>query len=710
MSRNPVVLLALAIATPLVAQSPDSTRLPASLDTVVVTATRSERTAFDAPQPVTVLNSRLFRERLPNGVADLFRGFPGLDASGVGPNQRRPEIRGLRGQRILLLQDGVRLNNSRRQQDFGELPALAGTDFERVEVVRGPSSVLYGSDAIGGVVNIISADPASAATPLSGHITYRYGSAGEISAPSGSISARAGKLAIRASTAFSESDPYHAPAGTFGNITLEKREPVFDSGIRDRSYDVSSSFVINSSSEVFARAGWYKASDAGFGFVNPEVFGEGQPKIQILYPDQSFARQSAGFKSTGLTSILANRIEVIGYTQQNERTLNNFVLIPAGPGATIDTKTYNFSDLSTLGGRVELARALGQSTLLTYGLEAFRDKSENTDSSRTVVTGFGPVVTSSSNSPQLPSATFSSVGAFAQLEARPFSRFSTTLGVRYQTVTAKTRETEGVTAPLQKGDDHNVVWSANGIYRVADNFNFLVSVGRGFRAANLVERFFDGIAPEGNGFQHANPDLSAETSMNTDVGLRYRTGSFHAEAFVFRNELSHAIRINSTGDVVNGLPGFQNQNIDRLRMKGLELSSGILLGSGFEANASFTKLDGTNMSDPESPIGDSFSSKLVGDLGYRAPSGRFSVGYTVRYQGEQKEVIVGENPLGPVIPSFVVHSARANVLLFRVRGVSNELALNVENIGNKLYAEFPNAGFFRPEAERNVSVAMRVGF
>jgi outer membrane receptor protein involved in Fe transport len=707
MSRIPTVALLLAVATPVVAQTSDNR--PASLDTVVVTATRSERSAFDAPQPVTVLDSRLFRQRLPNGIADLFRDFPGLDASGVGPNQRRPEIRGMRGQRILLLQDGLRLNNSRRQQDFGEIPAVAGTDFDRVEVVRGPSSVLYGSDAIGGVVNIISRDPRLQQQPVSGALTYRYGSNG-LNAPSGNLSTRIGRFALRAGAAFRDAEPYRAPAGSFGDITLEERERVYDSGIRDESYDIASSFDVSRYSQVFARAGWYEASDAGFGFIDPAALGQGQPRIQIRYPDQSYARQSLGFRSSALSTFFANRMEITGYAQQNERTLQNLIFVPAGPNASIDTKTYNFSDLSTVGGRLELARALGQATIFTYGADAFRDRSENTDSSRTVITGFGPTITRTSNVPQIPNATFTSAGVFAQLEAQPIKRLSTVLGARYQTVSAKTRETTGIDRDLIEGDDQTVVWSANGVYRAASNLNIVASLGRGFRAANLVERFFEGLAPEGNGYQRSNPNLESETSLNGDLGLRFQSGPFHAQGFVFRNDISNAIRIEATGDSVSGRPAFRNQNIDKLRVKGAELTGGVATTTGFDASISYTRLDGSNISDPDSPIGDSYSSKVVGDLGYRVPGGRFSLGYTIRYQGEQKDVIIGENPIGDVIPSFVVHSARATAILFKTRGITNELALNVENLGNKLYAEFPNASFFRPEAERNVSLAMVVRF
>lgn len=710
MSRTFAFFAALCAAAPLPAQSPDSTRDPASLDTVVVTATRSERSTFNAPQPVTVLDSRLFRQRLPNGVADLFRDFPGLDASGVGPNQRRPEIRGMRGQRILLLQDGIRLQNSRRQQDFGEIPALAGSALERVEVVRGPSSVLYGSDAIGGVVNIISRDTRGQQGQVSGDVTYRYGSAGRLSQPSGSIATRVGRLALSADATYRESEPYRAPAGSFGDITLDERTLINDSGIRDQSYNVGASFNLNRASQVFARAGWYKASDAGFGFIDPARLGGDQTRVQILYPDQSFARQSIGFKSSAVSNLLADRVEVTAYAQQNERTLDNYILVPAGPGATIDIATWNYTDLATVGGRLELARALGASTILTYGADAFRDRSENTDSSRTIITGFGPTITRRSSVPQIPNATFANAGIFAQLEAQPLDRLSTILGARFQKVSAKTRETEGVTRPLLEGDDQTVVWSANGLYRATGSLNLLGSVGRGFRAANIVERFFEGMVPEGNGFQRANPDLDAESSINADIGFRFRTGPFHAEGFAFRNDISDAIRITSTGDSVSGRPAFRNQNIDKLRVEGVELGAGVATASGLDVSVNFTRLDGSNLSDPDISIGDSYSSKIVGDVGYRAPGGRFAAGYTVRYQGEQKDVIVGENPLGPVIPSFLVHSARASMMLFQTRGLTNELALRVENIGNRLYSESANSSFFRPEAERNVSLAMTVRF
>jgi hypothetical protein len=73
-------------------------------------------------------------------------------------------------------------------------------------------------------------------------------------------------------------------------------------------------------------------------------------------------------------------------------------------------------------------------------------------------------------------------------------------------------------------------------------------------------------------------------------------------------------------------------------------------------------------------------------------------------------VIVGTNPIGPVIPAFTVHSARAGLRLPGRLGIRNQLSFAVENIGNTLYAEFPNAGFFRPEPGRNMNVSLVSSF
>ena len=253
----------------------DSARV-ARISSVVTTATRTPTPLLDVPAPVLRVDSSAIRVRMPNTAGDLLRELPGVDVTGVGTNQTRPVIRGQRGQRILLLQDGLRLNNSRRQQDFGELPALVDVgDLARVEVVRGPSSVLYGTDAIGGVINLITREPPGRdATGVRGTATVGRGSADDQLRGSAGLSQRVGRLAYRVSGSERRTSDYSAPSGTFGNLTLAQRERVFDSGVKDGSYGGTFIYDLGPRQNLLLKTETYQARNAGFGYLRPDALGK----------------------------------------------------------------------------------------------------------------------------------------------------------------------------------------------------------------------------------------------------------------------------------------------------------------------------------------------------------------------------------------------------------------------------------------------------
>jgi len=725
-----VVSLAAAVGGTLSAQSTaprpaadttaraDSTRpRVTSLGQVTITATRTTKDVFDAPAAVSVLDSATLQRRLPNTPVDAFRELPGLDVTGVGTNQTRPTIRGLGGQRILLLEDGLRLNNSRRQQDFGELPVLAGlSGIDRVEVVRGPASVLYGTDAIGGVVNIITAAlPSRGSDGVHGWAGFRYSTADKQQTPSAGAQGRSGRFAFRASGAYRDTRPYDAPSGTFGDITLSNDVRVNDTGIRDYSFNASAGWDLGRSQTLFARAERYSARNAGFGYVaNEELGASGAPTIQITYPDQDVARYSLGWRAFSLGSALADKAEVTTYLQNNRRHLDLDVFVPFGnglpPTAGVASQSVNWTDLRTIGARAEATKLIGGRVLMTYGADAFRDRSDNTDSSLTVVTGFGPPQREVSTRAQVPNASFRSAGVFAQGDVRVADRVSVILGARYQDVLARTRATPQISDPAFESRDRTAVGTANLLVRATSALNLIASAGRGFRSPNLVERFFQGPTPEGSGFQVRNLDLDPETSFNIDLGARWRYRAVFAEAFVFQNDVRDGIAIEATGDTVDRLPAYQNVNVDRLRYRGLEVSAGARVFQSVDLSANFSRLRSKNVTNPEIPIGDTYSRKAVFDAAWRPVGGRFSLGYTVRHNGEQKDVIVGASPVGPVLPSFTVHDVRAEAALFARGRNRTSILLGVNNLTNELYAEFSNASFFRPEPGRNLRTAVVVEF
>ena len=719
-----IVLTAVAGSTLTAQASPDSAtrgdssrRRMTALGEVTITATRTAKDVFNTPSAVSVIDSATLSRRLPNTPVDAFRDLPGLDVTGVGTNQARPTIRGLGGQRILLLEDGLRLNNSRRQQDFGELPAIAGiSGIDRVEVVRGPASVLYGTDAIGGVVNIISAGlPAAGTDGVHGWAGFRYSSADRQQTPSAGLEGRAGRFAFRASGAYRDTRAYNAPSGTFGGIDLTNDVRVNDTGVRDYSYNANAAWDLARSQTVFARAEHYTARNAGFGYVaNADLGATNAPTIQITYPDQDVQRFSLGWRALSLGSPAADRVEVTTYLQDNHRHLDLDVFVPFGRGlpatAGVTSKQRNWTDMRTLGFRAEATKLVAGRVLMTYGADAFRDRSDNTDSSLTIVTGFGPPQTQVSTRPQVPNASFRSAGLFAQGDVRLADRLSVIVGARVQDVLAKTRSTPKVTDPIFESKDRTAVGTANLLVRAAEGLNLIASVGRGFRSPNLVERFFEGPTPEGSGYQKRNLDLDPETSVNVDVGARWRRGGMFAEAFVFQNNVHDGVAIQATGDTVSRLPAYQNVNVGRLRFRGLELAAGARAFHTFDVTANFSRIQSKNVTDPNSPVGATFSRKLVLDAAWRPLANRVSLGYTLRHNGQQQDIVVGSSPVGATLPAFTVHDVRAEAALFERGRNRTSLVLGVSNLTNELYAESANASFFRPEPRRSVSTAIVVGF
>jgi outer membrane receptor protein involved in Fe transport len=353
---------------------------------------------------------------------------------------------------------------------------------------------------------------------------------------------------------------------------------------------------------------------------------------------------------------------------------------------------------------------LGGRHALTYGVDYFSDDSFNTDSSATTVSGFGPPQTTISTVPPVPNATFRSGGAFVQASLELTSRLSAVLGTRVQGVHAATRRTPGVTARLISADDRTVVGAANLFYQVSSNLGLVLSAGRAFRSPNLVERFFDGPTPEGSGYQVRNPTLEPETSLTLDLGARLRSGSVYLEGFYYRSSIRNGIRIEPTGGQVGPFPAFRNVNVERIRDEGVELLADVRLAGGLGARASFTSHSAEDALDPDNPVGDTFSSKLTGELRYDDPSGRFWLAYAMRHNGERKDVDLGTSPIGPVLPSFTVHGASAGVGFFRRGRMAHTVAVHLANLGNRLYAEFPNASFFRPEPGRSVAITYRLTF
>lgn len=131
------------------------------LNKIVVTASRKEFASFETPDAVSVLSRQELKNNAPRSLADALTGTTGVWMQKTNHGGGSPIVRGLTGNQTLLLIDGIRLNNATFRygpnQYFNTIDVFS---VDHVEVVRGKGSVLYGSDAMGGVINVLTASPA----------------------------------------------------------------------------------------------------------------------------------------------------------------------------------------------------------------------------------------------------------------------------------------------------------------------------------------------------------------------------------------------------------------------------------------------------------------------------------------------------------------------------------------------------------------------
>jgi hemoglobin/transferrin/lactoferrin receptor protein len=720
----------------------DSKAMPSFFAETTITVTGSARDVFDVATPVTVIRAEEIQRKAPQNAADLLREQPGVDVTGVGPNQTRPVIRGQRGLRVLFLENGLRINNPRRQTDFGEITGLVDLEsVSTIEVVRGPASVLYGSDAIGGVLNLISAEPVFApGAPMSGFAGLHYGDAGNLRSGSLGVNASLGRFVLQLGGTKRQGDTYSAPSGRFGGISLDHRVAVNDTGIDDSTIWGSVKLALNDRDTFRLRFNRYRAGETGFGFVSPRDYGAPEDfQMRIFYPSQSFDRYTLSYFGSPLGQTLADSTNVQVYFQKNKRKLANDIVIdigPVGPGfphSTVAANTLNFSDLKTWGLRADAVKAFGSGGrhIVTYGLEGYRDDSFNTDFSRTVTTirtprGDFPDTTTDSIA-NAPNATNTSYGVFAQDEFSVSSRLRLTGGLRYQSVTTKAEPTPGWNVSGLDFSDRNVVGSLTVTYQLIEAMNLLASFGRGFRAPNIIERLFNGATPEGAGFQILNSDLQSETSANWDIGWKYRRHNAFMEAVAFRNDIRDGI-IQSflSPSEISALPAetraaiqasgarfvVQQRNADRLRYRGVEIALGWRSALGIVLGGNYTYINGERLGSTILPPGDNYSNKTFAYLRYE-PAQRYWAEYHVRHNGKQDVHLDPDEPapvVGMTLPAFTVHGVGAGARVFERAAVKHDVSVWVENATNELYAEFSNATFFRPEPGRTFNVSYRMAF
>ncbi|MEN3974237.1 TonB-dependent receptor [Emcibacter sp. SYSU 3D8] len=181
---------------------------------IVVTARPSAADPFSVLQSTTVLTAESLQLRLEGSIGETLASLPGFSSSFFGPGASRPIIRGLDGDRIRVLTNGIgSIDASTVSPDHAVAADPLGA--QRIEVVRGPANLMYGSNAVGGVVNLLDGRISERlpADPVSGQVDVLYGSAADERAGAAHVDVTMGKFVLHLKGFYRESDDYRVPLG-----------------------------------------------------------------------------------------------------------------------------------------------------------------------------------------------------------------------------------------------------------------------------------------------------------------------------------------------------------------------------------------------------------------------------------------------------------------------------------------------------------------
>lgn len=353
-----------------------------TLGTIVVTATRSAEPAFDSPYAVDVVSARKISENFYRTTPESLRDIPAVMVQKTSHGQGSPFIRGFTGFRNLLLIDGIRLNNSvfrdGPNQYWNTVDAFS---IERLEVVKGPSSVLYGSDAIGGTVNAITQNPyayidSGEGRGFSGRGYYRVSSAENSHTGRGEAS-----LGLDDHTGFL----FGATGKHFGNLVGGQdigRQP--DTGYDEYDTDFKVEHFFNPYTRLVA--------------MHQRVRQNNVPRTHRTIFSKSFEGTSLGSEiqrdldqERELTYIQLHAENIdsffdtlrISLSNQRQSESRHRIRPPSGGGPGPNRVDFQGFDVDTLGfwAQLESQSPVGR---LTYGIEYYHDNVNSFSSTSTL--------------------------------------------------------------------------------------------------------------------------------------------------------------------------------------------------------------------------------------------------------------------------------------------------------------------------------------
>lgn len=591
---------------------------------VVVTATRLPRTVDEIAATVTVLSDEDIDRQIAEDLDDLTRYQPGvtMDTAGRGGNQGFV-IRGIGGNRVLTLIDGVRSNdiyNAQPGTAYGK-DAYEVDDLKSVEVIRGPASVLYGADALGGAVLMQTKDASD------------YVAAGQ-------------DPYFNARLSFSDRDD-QAKAGFTGAVQLDNAgllarlttrefsERELDNGAQRNPFDGESlALLLKTTLDIGERQELDIALDVLEEQIDIQLLSDLDDDISRSTGRDEIDRQRISFSHVWQAdAAMASELETQIYfqtgdgLQHTDQTRLSYSFVnPGNPATWGGTEAYRSTDFEfnqeVAGLSLTARKLLSSGTVeqhLVYGFnhettdsERPRNRCEtetSTNDSTCTIYIVPPIPGPPPTPPEVfPNRTFpdtetTRLGFFLQNEITVGAQGRVTLipGLRYDRYEmdpdrSRLVDTSAFGYDVVPVDEDNVSSNLGLLFDINDGLSLFAQYAEGFRPPNYDEanQAFVNYFP---GFAYAlvpNPELKPETSESFEFGIRGRTGNARYSVSLYQNDYENFIDEVVVG-FDSGILLYQDQNVERVEIEGIELSGQWRLSDQFELLGSLAKSRGDDL-------------------------------------------------------------------------------------------------------------------
>ena len=612
-------------------------------DEVSVTASPFAVSRLDVAQQVDAVAGAEIKRESTASLGQALAATPGVSNIPTGEGLGTPVIRGLSENRIRVLNSGVPLNH--QQFSWRHSPNVEASLASGVEVVRGPASVLWGPDAMGGVINVLQppllvshGDEAI----VRGEVALGWGSNADELTGRGEVEGAVGAVGWNLGLVRRDSGDFRTPDGTLENTDFEQTNGNATIGI--------------SGAWGTARLRW-NHWELETGFYRP-------PGFRLGLEDDLFAGDL----------YLPTKVGDVDLTVGNQTNLRKAFPAELGGRPAVDLELVTRSLRAGLQHR-PIGPFRGRVAAEYVGLS-------NTPQPQDI-SGLLPEYTSDGYAVML-----FEEGRFNRGDDG-FDRVIVSFGARWDTSDLEVPPDVGRDLPDGFSNDYSHRTGAVGlVVRLDRSLSLAGNLGRGWRPPNAFELFADGIHNGVSAVQIGNPDLEEESNLNGELSVRYESDRLRGYMTGYRTEFDRFIYIADTGEMQGALPVFEYRQTDAT-IQGFEASLEGLATGWLRLGATYSLVDtenqGTKTPLPQEPAARWVLQAIVegASLGpLRAPF----VGVDVQVVGAQ-EVSGPDEPLGVATDSYTLVDLRAGFEL-PSGGLTWGLDLTVRNLLDEAYTDF----------------------